>query len=148
MVPGAKPVPLALSVLLLLACCGAAAEETTLPAADAPALAHMREQARKWIRLLAGPGWRKAEAELVKMGEVAVPLLIEALAPACDQPAYAVRAPGKATRPVSLSEVAYRVLCNLLQNHSTYQGALPALDRKAWEEFWAREGPGIQFGKQ
>jgi hypothetical protein len=46
-----------------------------------------------------------------------------------------------------VSEVAYRLLVEMFQNHTDYAGALPGLDQKAWETFWAEKGASVQFGE-
>jgi hypothetical protein len=117
-------------------------------AAEARAKVDLDRNLRDLVRRLSTPGWRNAQGELMTQGAAAVPYLIEALgAPQCPASCYALQAPGRALRTRTAAEMAYGTLDSLFRNHSSYQGALPVCDQKAWQEFWTTNAGSIEFGK-
>jgi hypothetical protein len=140
--PKAATVPAAPPAIIV------SAEDTAASAAEARLRLETDRNLRELVRRLGTPGWRSAQAELMKQGRAAVPYLIEAVgAPEKISAGYPLPAPGRAARTSPLSDVAYQALADLFQNHSTFQGTLPGRDQKAWQEFWTAYCASVEFGK-
>jgi hypothetical protein len=126
----------------------ASPDDTAAAAAEARAKVEADRNLRELVRRLCTLGWKNAQAELVKQGRAAVPYLIEAMgAPEKISAGYPLQAPVRAARTTPLPDVAYQTLVELMQNHSTYQGALPGVDQKDWQEFWTANCASVEFGK-
>lgn len=115
----------------------------------------LEERIRKTIARLVTPGWKVAQADLIKIGKPVVPFLIEALAMPEDPKAelaprlaYQQQGPIRATRNRPLAEVAYEVLHGMFLNNSSYKGKLPGLNQKAWKGLWEEKGQEINFGRR
>ncbi|MCW8129530.1 MAG: hypothetical protein KIS92_04020 [Planctomycetota bacterium] len=122
---------------------------------QARARVELEDRIQKHIRHLGGEHWKEARAELIAIGKDAVPYLIDAMAPA-DQPvagepplaAYAAGQPARPTRTRPLSDIAFECLDAIIRSHSDWKGAVPGLDQKAWQSFWADNGAGIKIGSK
>jgi len=107
------------------------------------------------IRRLSMSGWREGQAQLLEAGRAAVPFLIDAMgsegetaAPAAYNLGGHTKADtGRASRQRPLSEVCAEVLTDIIRTRSNYKGELPALDQKAWRDWWAANSAGITFAK-
>ena len=128
----------------------AVAQEETKPAGDEVAI-------RFAIYRLTTSGWREGWAKLIEEGEAAVPFLIDELAPVEEggkpQMAYLLAGHMKAdasrpARPLTLAEVCAEVLTDIIRDRSNYKGEdLPAVDQKAWQDWWSANCAKITFAK-
>jgi len=127
-----------------------------VPAKTELAKADFDRKMRTAIRKLSTSGWREAQIELLDGGKSAIPYLIDAMAAKDEEgakaPAYNLGAhtksdAGRAPRQRSVAEVASELLTNIVSNHSSFKGELPAGDQKAWQEWWIANGESVTFSK-
>jgi len=92
------------------------------------------------IARLSGPAWQEGWKELTQLGKPAVTALIPLLDD--QRPTYVQRNPRpgvvnlKTTQVLTLSELAYGLLIEMLYQHSDYSGELPPFDKASWESWW------------
>ncbi|HLX63980.1 MAG TPA: hypothetical protein VKX17_22095 [Planctomycetota bacterium] len=100
------------------------------------------------INRLGTSGWRDAQALLISAGKAAVPHLIDALSRSDD--AYNLEGHtkadlGRASRTFTIGEVCAELLANIVENHSSYNGEVPALSQAAWRDWWNKNGASVTF---
>jgi hypothetical protein len=96
------------------------------------------------ISRLSGPAWEEGWNELTQLGKPAVAALIPLLDD--PRPTYVQRnaRPGlvnlTTTPELTLGELAYGLLIEMLYQHSDYSGELPPFNKASWESWWNRYG--------
>jgi hypothetical protein len=96
------------------------------------------------VSRLSGPAWQDGWEELMEMGKPAVTALIPLLDD--QRPTYVQRnaRPGavnlKTTPELTLGELAYGLLIEMLYQHSDYSGELPPFNKASWESWWNTYG--------
>lgn len=134
-------------------------EEGTAPAAEKPvekpaekakatSLNESGERIKAAIAQLGTSGWQDAQTLLVESGKAAVPYLIDALT--CSDSAYNLGGhtkadAGRAPRQRTVAEVAAELLTDIVSNHSSFKGELPAADQDAWRAWWSKNAEGVTF---
>ena len=101
------------------------------------------------VRRLTGPAWEEAWLGLSTMGQPVVATLI----PLLDDPqqTYADRnaRPGVAnpfeSPNLTLGELVYGLLHEMITKYSDYRGMLPGPERASWEAWWKRNGGSIRM---
>jgi len=96
------------------------------------------------ISRLSGPAWQEGWTELTQLGKPAVAALIPLLDD--QRPTYVQRNPRpgvvnlKTTQVLTMGELAYGLLIEMLYQHSDYSGELPPFNKASWESWWNRYG--------
>jgi hypothetical protein len=109
--------------------------------------AALDEYIARQVSRLAGPAWEEGWLELRTLGAP----VVEALIPLLDdtRPTYAGRnaRPGVAnpeTIPnMTLGELAYGLLRDMITQYSDYSGTLPPFDKASWGKWWKENSRSI-----
>ncbi len=130
-------------------------EEGTAPAAEKPAdkakgtsLKDNGERFKMAIAQLGTSGWQDAQTLLVESGKTAVPYLIDALdksESAYNLGGHTKADAGRAPRQRTVADVAAELLTDIVSNHSSFKGEVPAADQAAWREWWSKNAEGVTF---
>ena len=113
--------------------------------AELRARLRQQEHIRRLIYRLTTPGWKSAWGELVDLGHIAIPHLINALDRTED--AYCTFQPDNPLRARPLRDVCVQVLEEIVVYHSNYQGELPQPTKEDWAFWWAENGEKIVFNR-
>ncbi|MCX7805996.1 MAG: hypothetical protein N3A38_12510 [Planctomycetota bacterium] len=114
-------------------------------AAELKARLRQQEHIRRLIYRLTTPGWKSAWGELISLGHLAVPHLINALDRTED--AYCTFQPDSPLRVRPLRDVCAGILEELVTYHSDYRGELPKPTKEDWAIWWAENGERVAFNR-
>jgi len=102
------------------------------------------------IKRLGTSGWREAKSELARTGKAAIPFLIEAIG--SDKNSFNIGGhtksdSGRSSHQRPLAEICVETLTDIVQNRSNFSGEVPAVDQKAWQEWWQANGESTKFAR-